>query len=171
MSHSLTILQAIPSDVTHLLGPNERVEIYVKEKIYHPTVKVDSVILTNERIILRHPRDLGLKKDYTDYSYTDIANVILDKGILRSSVKCVLRFRGDPLHLNDLPNSEAEKVYGLIRENLVRYQPPLSAGLPVVTGPAAIQQQSQSSQGVFCKKCGQRSALGSRFCSACGSAI
>ncbi len=161
-------MQAVPSDVTHLLGPNERVELYVKEKIYHPTVKVDSVILTNERIILRHPRDLGLKKDYTDYSYTDIANVILDKGILRSSVKCVLRFRGDPLHLSDLPNSEAEKVYGLIRENLSRYQP--SSG-SMTTGGPAIQQQSQPAQGVFCKKCGQRSTTGSRFCSACGASL
>ena len=89
-------MQVVPSDVTHLLGPNEQVQLYVKEKIYHPTINVDSIILTNERIILRHPRDLGLKKDYTDYSYTDIANVILDKGILRSSVKCVLRFGGDP---------------------------------------------------------------------------
>jgi len=166
-----TELQAVPSDVTHLLGPNERIELYVKEKIYHPTVKVDSVILTNERIILRHPRDLGLKKDYTDYSYTDIANVILDKGILRSSVKCVLRFRGDPLHLNDLPNAEAEKVYGLIRENLVKFQPSGSSGFPTTAGPTAIQQQPQSVQGVFCKKCGQRSSAGSRFCSACGSAL
>jgi len=165
-------LQAVPSDVTHILGPNERVELYVKEKIYHPTVKVDSVILTNERIILRHPRDLGLKKDYTDYSYTDIANVILDKGILRSSVKCVLRFQGDPLHLNDLPNAEAEKVYGLIRENLVKYQGPPTAAYPAVTpSPTAVQQQSQTTPGVFCKKCGQRSTTGSRFCSACGSTL
>ena len=164
-------MQAVPSDVTHLLGPNETVELYVKEKIYHPTVKVDSVILTNERIILRHPHDLGLKKDYTDYSYTDIANVILDKGILRSSVKCVLRFRGDPLHLNDLPNHEAEKVYGLIRENLVRLQMPAQSTFPAQIASSAIQQQPQSSQGVFCKKCGQRSTAGSRFCSACGSAL
>jgi hypothetical protein len=165
-------LQIVPADVTHILGPNERVELYVKEKIYHPTVKVDSVILTNERIILRHPHDLGLKKDYTDYSYTDIANVILDKGILRSSVKCVLRFQGDPLHLNDLPNADAEKVYGLIRENLVKYQTPLTAAYPATTPTVtSIQPQSPSSQGVFCKKCGQRSTPGSRFCSACGSTL
>src|SRR5213593_5301870 len=159
-------MDPVPQDVLKLLGPNEQVQLYIKQKIYHPKINVESVVLTNERIILRHPRDLGLKKDYTDYSYTDIANVILDKGILRSSVKCVLRFRGDPLHLNDLPNSEAEKVYGLIRENLARYQPASSAGLPSATGPTAIQQQSQSSPGVFCKKCGQRSTTGSRFCSA-----
>jgi hypothetical protein len=44
------------------------------------------VIITNERIIFRHPHALGLKKDYTDYSYRDITNVTLDKGILRSSI-------------------------------------------------------------------------------------
>jgi len=166
-------VQAVPSDVTHLLGPNERVELYVKEKIFHPTVKVDSIVLTNERIILRHPRDLGLKKDYTDFSYTDIANVILDKGILRSSVKCVLRFQGDPLHLNDLPNADAEKVYGLIRENLVKYQTPPTAGYPALANPSttAIQQQPQTAQGVFCKKCGERSIPGSRYCAACGSTL
>ena len=165
-------MQVVPSDVTHLLGPNEQVQLYVKEKIYHPTINVDSIILTNERIILRHPRDLGLKKDYTDYSYTDIANVILDKGILRSSVKCVLRFGGDPLHLNDLPNADAEKVYGLIRENLVRNQMSPTSAFPVtIPNTTAIQQQSQTTQGVFCKKCGQRSTAGSRYCAACGSPL
>ena len=41
--------------------------------------------------ILRHPHALGLKKDYTDYNYRDIRNVVLDKGILRSTIKCTLR--------------------------------------------------------------------------------
>ena len=166
-------MSAVPSDVVHLLGPSEKVELYIKERIFHPTIKVDSVVLTNERIILRHPRDLGLKKDFTDFSYTDIANVILDKGILRSSVKCVLRFRGDPLHLSDLPNADAEKAYGIIRENLVRYQTPfstVSSGV-IPAGVGTVQQQQVGAQGVFCKKCGQRSVAGSRFCSACGSAL
>ena len=101
----------------HLLGPSEQVELYIKQKVYHPTINVDSVLLTNERIILRHPRDLGLKKDYTDFSYTDIANVILDRGILRSTVKCVLRFGGDPLLLSELPNSDAESLWDNSRES------------------------------------------------------
>jgi len=116
-----------PTDVIQLLGPNEQVELYIRQKIYHPKINVDSVLLTNERIILRHPRDLGLKKDYTDFSYTDIANVVLDKGILRSTIRCMLRFGGDPLALTELPNTDAEKAYGIIRENLVRYQTPLTA--------------------------------------------
>ena len=117
-----------PEDLKNILGPNEQVEIYIKQKIYHPKINVDSVVITNERIILRHPRDLGLKKDYTDFNFQDISNVVLDKGILRSTIKCTLRFGGDPLMLGDLPNDEAEKAYGIIRENLVRYQSPFTAG-------------------------------------------
>lgn len=144
-----------PTDVIQLLGPNEQLELYIKQKIYHPTINVDSVLLTNERIILRHPRDLGLKKDYTDFSYTDIANVILDRGILRSTVKCMLRFGGDPLSLTELPNADAEKAYGIIRENLVKYQTPLSYGpeAPAIATAGPTQIITREVVKVRCKSC------------------
>jgi len=116
-----------PEDLKNILGANEQVQIYIKQKFYHPKINIDSVIITNERIILRHAHALGLKKDYTDFNYQDISNVVLNKGIIRSTVNCTLRFGGDALSLASLRNSEAEKAYGLIRENLVRYQSPLTA--------------------------------------------
>ncbi len=82
---------SVPQDVARILGPGEQVQLYIQQKIYHPKLNVDSVVLTNERIILRHPHDLRLKRDFTDFSYTDVANAILDKGLLRSTVKCQLR--------------------------------------------------------------------------------
>ena len=124
-----------PEDLKNILGPNEQVQIYIKQKFYHPKINIDSIIITNERIILRHPHALGLKKDYTDFSYKDISNVALNKGVIRSTVNCTLRFGGDPLSLASLRNSDAEKTYGLIRENIVRYQSPLTArseGVPSV---------------------------------------
>ena len=117
-----------PDDLKNLLGPNEKVELYIPQKIYHPKINIDSVVITNERIILRHPHALGLKKDYTDYNYRDIANVVLDKGIIRSTIKLTLRFGGEPLSLNDLPNADAEKAYAVIRENVDRFQAPSSTG-------------------------------------------
>jgi hypothetical protein len=121
----LTVMSA-PDDLKNLLGPNEKVELYIPQKIYHPKIDIDSVVITNERIILRHPHALGLKKDYTDYNYRDIANVVLDKGIMRSTIKLTLRFGGEPLSLNDLPNADAEKAYAVIRENVDRFQAPPS---------------------------------------------
>jgi PH (Pleckstrin Homology) domain-containing protein len=177
-------MDSIPQDVVKLLGPSEQVQLFIKQKIYHPKLNVESVILTTQRIILRHPHDLGLRKDYTDFSYTDIANAILDKGMLRSTVKCVLRFGGDPLMLNDLPTGEAEKAYGIIRENLVRFQTPFYAGYPgmnpgmnqgMAPVMAPVMQQGPqvmtASSGPVCKKCGQRSAPGTRFCGSCGSQL
>jgi hypothetical protein len=111
-----------PNDLKGLLGQDEKIEVYIQQKIYHPKINIDSVVITNERVILRHPHALGLKKDYTDYNYRDIANVVLDKGIVRSTLKLTLRFGGEPLALNDLPNSDAEKAYGVIRENVDRFQ-------------------------------------------------
>ena len=109
---------SVPEDLKKILGPNETVEMYIQQKIYHPKIDIDSVVITNERIILRHPHALGLKKDYTDFNHKDFANVVLDKGLLRSTIKCTLRLGGEPLVLNDLPNSDAEKAYGIIRENI-----------------------------------------------------
>ena len=129
-------MAAAPDDIKNILGSNEKVELYIPEKIYHPRINIDAVIVTNERIILRHPHALNLKKDYTDYSYRDIMNVKLDKGILRSTIKLMLRSKEgnqgknveEPLDLDNLPNDLAEKGYGIIRENIGKFQTPFSTG-------------------------------------------
>ena len=128
---------ATPEDLKNILGSNEKVELYIEEKIYHPRINIESVIITNERIIFRHPHALGLKKDYTDYSYRDITNVTLGKGIVRSTIKLTLKNgkenhgkqqEGENLDLDNLPNDLAEKGYGIIRENIGKFQTPFSTG-------------------------------------------
>jgi len=118
----------VPDDLTNILGPNEKIELYIKQKIYHPQISIDSVLITSERIILRHPHALGTQKDFTDFNYRDISNVVLEKGILRSTIKCTLRLGGEPLSLDDLANDDAEKAYKIIRENSVKFQAPSSTG-------------------------------------------
>jgi hypothetical protein len=162
-------LDSIPDDLRRILGPNEQVQMFIQQKFYGPKVNIDSVAITNERVILRHPHALRLRQDYTDYNYQDIANVLLDKGILRSTLRCTLRFGGDALALNDLPTSEAEKAYGIIRENLVRYQSPMTAGR---AGIPPFQQQPVSQTSVSsCAKCGAPLAVGQKFCGNCGAAV
>lgn len=162
-------MQAPPDDVKGILGPNEEVQLYIKQKIYHPKINIDSVLITNERVILRHPHALGIKKDYTDYNYQDISNVMLDKGVLRSTVRFTLRFGGQPLELGDLPNSDAQKAYGLVRENLVRFQSPFT---PVAGGPPFRQAPPppQAAAG-SCAKCGAPLSPGQKFCGNCGSPV
>lgn len=163
---------SVPQDIARILGPGETVQLFIQQKIYHPKINVDSVVLTNERIILRHPHDLRLKRDFTDFSYTDVANAILDKGLLRSTVKCQLRFGGESLNLADLPNSDAEKAYGIIRSNIARYQTPFATGYAAMAPAGPMPQPiPAASMGVRCSKCGQISAEGSKFCGGCGSQL
>ncbi len=131
------MIMAIPQDINNILGSKEAIELYIQEKIFHPRINIESVIITNERIIFRHPHALGLKKDYTDYSYRDITNVTLDKGIMRSTIKLTLKHgeenqgkqqEGESLNLDNLPNNLAEKGYGIIRENIGKFQSPFSTG-------------------------------------------
>jgi len=135
-------MSEVPEDVKKILGSDERVQIYIRQQFYHPKINVDSVVITNERIILRHPHAAGLKKDYTDFNYRDISNVVMKKGIIRSTVSCTLRFGGDSLALSELRNSDAEKAYGIIRENLARFQSPSNAQ---AVGIPPVQSQSGTS--------------------------
>jgi len=130
------IIMSAPDEIKNILGPNETIELFIEEKIYHPRINIESVIITNQRIILREPHSLGLRKNYTDYSYRDITNVTLDQGILRSTIKLTLRPKegnqgNNPeeyLELDKLPNDLAEKGYGIIRENIGKFQSPFSTG-------------------------------------------
>jgi hypothetical protein len=162
----------IPQDLSNMMGPDEQVQLFIAQKIYHPKINIDSVAITNLRIILRHPHAMGLRKDYTDFNYQDISNVILKKGVLRSTVECALRFGGDPLTLDDLPNDDAQKAYGLIRENLVRFQAPFTAAYSGVP-PMRVQPQMpvQPMAAVTCRNCGAQVQPGQRFCGNCGSAV
>ena len=162
-------MQSLPDDLKHVLGPNEQVQLYIRQKIYHPKINIDSVVITNERIILRHPHALGLMKDYTDYNYQDISNVLLEKGLLRSTVRCILRFGGEPLALSGLPNSDAQRAYGVVRENLVRYQSPFTAA---ATGVPPYRQAASptSFSSLTCSKCGAPLAAGQKYCGNCGAA-
>ena len=162
-------MERIPEDLTKILGPNEKIELYIKQRIYHPQIDIDSVAITNERIILRHPHALGTHKDYTDFSYQDIANAMLEKGIARSTIKCTLRLGGEPLSLKDLANSDAEKAYGIIREKIGRFQAPVSIG--DANAPPFQQQGAQAgapSAGA-CQKCGATITAGQKFCGKCGA--
>jgi hypothetical protein len=105
----------VPSDLLKLLDPGENVLLYMKQKKYHPAIDLESIAVTDRRIVLRRPSMLTIKKSYTDYSYADIVNVSIDKGPLRSTIKLNLRMDGSDLLVEDIPNDEAQLAFRIIR--------------------------------------------------------
>jgi hypothetical protein len=105
----------VPSDITKLLDGDEHIYLYMKQKKYHPAIHLESIAVTNKRVIFRKPSMLHTKKSYTDYSYADILNVTIDKGPLRSTIKLNLRMDGEDLLVDDIPNDEAQLAFRIIR--------------------------------------------------------
>jgi hypothetical protein len=82
----------VPKDLKDMMGPNEKVQLYVKQTNFRPRPRgVDSWVLTNERVIKRHPHSLKLKNHYDDHSYAEFKALKVDQGIFRSTLSCELK--------------------------------------------------------------------------------
>ena len=147
---------AAPNDLMNILDPNETVEVYIKQKFYHYKIDIDSVVITNEKVILRHPHALGLKKDYTDYNYSDFENVIIEKGVMRSTIKCTFKNAIPPLILNDVPKADADKAYRTIRDNITKAQ-------------TTALTQSTTPEMTICSFCGTKNEPDAAKCINCGA--
>jgi hypothetical protein len=107
-----------PSDLLKLLDQDEKLLLYMKQKKYHPAINIESVAVTDKRVVFRKPSMLRIKKSFTDYSYADIVNVTIDKGPLRSTLNLNLRMDGSDLLVDDIPNEEAQEAFKLIRQGI-----------------------------------------------------
>jgi len=107
-----------PSDVLKLLDQDEKLLLYMKQKKYHPAINIESVAITDKRVIFRKPSMLTIKKSFTDYSFADILNVKIDKGPLRSTLNLNLKMDGSDLIVDDIPNDEAQEAFKLIRQGI-----------------------------------------------------
>jgi hypothetical protein len=61
---------------------------------------------------------MNIKKSYTDYNYSDISNIILDKGPLRSTIILNLKLDANDLIIENVPNEMAQQAFRLIRERV-----------------------------------------------------
>jgi Bacterial PH domain len=130
-------LESIPNDLHRILGPDERVLMHIRQKIYHKKLTIESITITNERIILRHPHAAKSGEGYTAYSYHDISDVALERGVIGSTIRCNLRTGGQRLSLYDLPSSSARRAYSVIKENL------MESRTPYATIGAALRSEGQ----------------------------
>ncbi len=97
-----------PDEIKEILESDEKVLYGVQQAGLGGNITgLESVFVTNKRVIKMKPKVLGLRADIEDYLYKDMANVKLDKGILRSSISIVMRFRSDSLNIKNIPKDDA----------------------------------------------------------------
>ena len=110
-------IEKITSKLENLLMSNEEVGYIAVQKKPAITVFPDSIVVTNKRIILCKPKNLGLSMEFMDYDWDDIAGTFVKEGFLGSDFS--FSTKTDLTHTVEyLPKSQARKLYTYAKEQL-----------------------------------------------------
>jgi len=110
-------IEKITAKLNDLLMKGEEVGYIGVQKKPAITVFPDSIVLTNKRIIICKPKNLGLSMDFTDYNWDDIEAAFVKENILGSefsfSTKTELT-----ISIDYIPKAQARKIYTFAKEQL-----------------------------------------------------
>ena len=110
-------IEKITSKLENLLMSNEEVGYIAVQKKPAITVFPDSIVVTNKRIILCKPKNLGLSMEFMDYDWDDIAGTFVKEGFLGADFS--FSTKTDLTHTVEyLPKSQARKLYTYAKEQL-----------------------------------------------------
>ena len=110
-------IEKITAKLDNLLMSNEEVGYIAVQKKPAVTIFPDSIVVTNKRIILCKPKNLGLSMEFIDYDWNDIEASFVKEGIL--GAEFTFSTKSDLTHTVDyLPKNQARKLYTFAKEQL-----------------------------------------------------
>ena len=110
-------IEKITSKLSNLLMSNEEIGYIAVQKKPAVTILPDSIVVTNKRIILCKPKNLGLSMEFVDYDWDDIAASFVKEGILGADF--TFTTKSELTHTVDyLPKNQARKLYTYAKEQL-----------------------------------------------------
>lgn len=110
-------IEKITSKFNDLLLRGEDVGYIGVQKKPAITVFPDSIVLTNKRVIICKPKNLGLSMDFTDYNWDDIEAVFVKENILGSEFSFSTK-TGLTISIDYIPKTQARKIYTYAKEQL-----------------------------------------------------
>lgn len=110
-------IEKITSKLSNMLMSSEEVGYIAVQKKPAITVFPDSIVVTNKRIILCKPKNLGLSMEFIDYDWENISGSFMKEGIL--GAEFTFNTKSDLTHTVDyLPKNQARKLYTFAKEQL-----------------------------------------------------
>ncbi|NMH25478.1 PH domain-containing protein [Flavobacterium solisilvae] len=130
-------IEKITSKLDNLLMSNEEIGYIAVQKKPAVTILPDSIVVTNKRIILCKPKNLGLSMEFVDYDWDDIAASFVKEGIL--GAEFTFSTKSDLTHTVDyLPKNQARKLYTFAKEQLDLLKNPV-VNTPIVEEKVSIE--------------------------------
>ncbi len=153
--------QELPEDMKHLINYDEKVIWVLRAR--------ETVVVSDQRIIIRKSGGLGLKKSFVDYPYSNMVNIKLDRGVRKASVEILMRSGVQSIRIGNLSKSDAYQLHRILRENIVRASSSHS-GQPfpvIIQSPAISSNNSKEDGEQGCKKCGRKVSPEFSLCPFC----
>ncbi|PXY41563.1 hypothetical protein DMB65_06305 [Flavobacterium cheongpyeongense] len=123
-------IEKITSKLNDLLMKGEEVGYIAVQKKPAITVFPDSIVLTNKRIIICEPKNLGLSMDFTDYTWDNVAGAFVKENILGSEFS--FNTNTDlSISIDYIPKIQARKIYTYAKEQLDLLKNPVIISAPV----------------------------------------
>ena len=110
-------IEKITSKLNDLLMKNEEIGYIAVQKKPAITVFPDSIVLTNKRIIICQPKNLGLSMDFTDYTWDQIEGTFVKENILGSEFSFSTK-TDMQVSIDYIPKIQARKIFTYAKERL-----------------------------------------------------
>lgn len=151
----------LPEDMKHLINYDEKIAWVVRGS--------ETVVVSDQRIIIGKSGGLGLKRSFVDYPYSNMVNIKLDRGVRKASIEIQMRSGVQNVRIGNLSKSDAYQLHRILRENIVRgssSQP----GQPfpvIIEKPERSLQEGKGEAEQECGKCGRRVSADFSLCPFC----
>ena len=110
-------IEKIASKLSDLLMKNEEIGYIAVQKKPAITVLPDSIVLTNKRIIICQPKNLGLSMNFIDYTWDEIEGTFVKENILGSEFSFTTRTNME-VSIDYIPKIQARKIFTYANEQL-----------------------------------------------------
>jgi endogenous inhibitor of DNA gyrase (YacG/DUF329 family) len=155
----------LPEDMKHLINYDEKVAWVVHGS--------ETVVVSDQRIILRKTGGMGLRKSFVDYPYSNMVNIKLDRGLRRASVEILMRSGVQSIKISNLSKGDAYQLHRILRENIIRASSS-QAGQPfpvVIQSPQRSNVSDEDRGDRECRKCGRKVSAEFSLCPFCRYAL
>lgn len=134
-------IEKITSKLNDLLMKNEEIGYIAVQKKPAITVFPDSIVVTNKRIIICQPKNMGLSMNFTDFTWDEIEGTFMKENILGSEFSFSTKTQIQ-VSIDYIPKIQARKISTFAKEQLDILKNSVNAVSPITEeiAPTLIQE-------------------------------
>jgi hypothetical protein len=134
-------IEKITSKLNDLLMKNEEIGYIAVQKKPAITVFPDSIVVTNKRIIICQPKNLGLSMNFTDFTWDEIEGTFIKENILGSEFSFSTKTQIE-VSIDYIPKIQARKISTYAKEQLDILKNPIAFEEVKIQVPEYIREET-----------------------------